>query len=148
MHTAARDRLANGPDRPGDAIPAREEEAGRSTRAIGRNRNGEGGGATYICGELGAVEIGVSVRANPTPSLEGCADSGLWASGCSSFPSALPTTVLGGIRLASLPPFGMPLGGARWCSRGGSGGEAQLMMADRAMSECCDIPALAAGDVT
>lgn len=139
MHIAASDRADNRPDRLGDAVPAREE-AGRSKQAFGRNRRG----ATYICGELGAVEIGVSVRANPTPSLEGCADA-LWASECSSFPSALPTTVFGGIRPASFPPLVMPLGGGTRRSRGGSGVEAQLMMADRAMSECCDIPAAAAG---
>ena len=56
---------------------------------------------TYICGEGGAVEIGVSERAKPTPSFESCDD--LWASECKSFPSARPTTVLCGIRVASFP---------------------------------------------
>lgn len=56
---------------------------------------------TYICGDGGAVEIGVSVRANPTPFLDTC--DPLWTSECSSFPSARPTRVFGGIRLASFP---------------------------------------------
>lgn len=59
-------------------------------------------GKTHICGDGGAVEIGVSVKAVPTPPLGGCEI--LWASECRSFPSALPTTVFGGgIRLPSFP---------------------------------------------
>jgi hypothetical protein len=65
---------------------------------------------TYNCGDEGAVEIGVSVRANPTPSLEGLDACGfLWESECRSFPSALPATVFGGgIKVASLSVIGLP----------------------------------------
>lgn len=56
---------------------------------------------TYICGDGGAVETGVSVRTVPTPPLGAC--DVLWASECRSFPSARPTTVFGGgIRAPSL----------------------------------------------
>ena len=75
-------------------------------------------GKTYICGDGGAVEIGVSARAVPTPPLGAC--EALWASECKSLPSALPTTVFGsGIRVApSLPepspaPFEL-MGLGRW----------------------------------
>lgn len=71
-------------------------------------RSGERGalddseGITYICGDGGAVEIGVSVRTVPTPPLGACDD--LWASECKSFPSARPTTVFGGgMRTPSFP---------------------------------------------
>lgn len=48
---------------------------------------------THICGDEGAVEIGVSVKAVPTPPLLGAGDV---FSECKSLPSALPTTVFGG----------------------------------------------------
>lgn len=74
------------------------------------------GRTTYICGDGGAVEIGVSVSAVPTPPLGAC--KGLWASECRSFPSALPTTVfVGGIKAPSFPEWRLvpweliPLGG-------------------------------------
>lgn len=66
------------------------------------------GGTTYICGDGGAVEIGVSVKAVPTPPLGAC--DVLWASECRSCPSARPTTVFGGsIRVPSFPEAQVPL---------------------------------------
>lgn len=94
--------------------------------------------STYNCGDEGAVETGVSVRANPTPSLD--AWEPLGASECSSFPSARPTMVFGGgMRPGSFPAADRaagfevtPLG--RWCRE-----SAEDMMAERAMPECCAI---------
>jgi hypothetical protein len=87
---------------------------------------------TYICGDGGAVETGVSVRAVPTPPLGGCEDLG--ESECKSLPSARLTTVFGGIRVPSFPDPDVIL----FCST--SGAVADVMIADRAILECCAIP--------
>jgi hypothetical protein len=64
-------------------LPAATKRAGHPVSFDGGEEE------TYICGELGAVEIGVSVKALPTPSLEAC----------NVFPRARPATVLGGTSL-------------------------------------------------
>lgn len=100
--------------------------------------------STYNCGDEGAVEIGVSVRANPTPSLDAC--DFLWESECKSFPSALPATVFGGgINVASFSDLGLPLDAVPFIVaevrlRKWSGEEAHEMIAERAMSVCWAIP--------
>lgn len=100
--------------------------------------------STYNCGDEGAVEIGVSVRANPTPSLDAC--DFLWESECKSFPSALPATVFGGgIKVASFSDLGLPLDAVPFIVaevrlRKWSGEEAHEMIAERAMSVCWAIP--------
>lgn len=95
---------------------------------------------THICGDGGAVETGVSVKAVPTPPLGGSDD--LWESECRSLPSARLTTVFGGIRAPSFPdpePSEVPLGLILLLGSPISGEMADVMT-DRAMLECCAIP--------
>lgn len=100
-------------------------------------------GGTYNCGDEGAVEIGVSLRAKPTPSLE----ARLWASACSSLPSARAIRVFaGGIRVESFPGPGLTLPLEETPLRcWESGLEAEVIIAERAMSVCWAIPAGGAG---
>lgn len=89
----------------------------------------------------------MSVKAFPTPPL--AASDGLWASECRSLPSARPTTVFaGGIRLPSIPEPALVPGeltpfGLLWLLLVllvGLGEVADVMMAARAILECCTIP--------
>jgi hypothetical protein len=98
------------------------------------NRVSEQNKTTYNCGDEGAVEIGVSVRANPTPSL----DAFLWPSEC-SFASARPATVFGGgIKVESFPDPGLPFVIFPFIVA-----VLRLLIAERAMSECCAMPCVA-----
>ena len=94
---------------------------------------------TYIWGDVGAVEMGVSVNAAPTPSLDTLRlplPAGYLGGGISeSFSKSLACVPL--LAPAPLAPLEATLLGLSVA--------ALVMMADRAISECCAIPALQAG---
>lgn len=125
-----------GDNNPRHDIPVADPTNYSTQRARAANER-HAKGDTYNCGDEGAVEIGVSLRAQPTPSLE----PRRWPSACSSLPSARPTRVFaGGIRFESFPGPGLadPL-------EDESGFVAEVMIAERAMSVCWAIPAGGAG---